>query len=81
MGRKFDVGGYQRVQEIQWILVELCVFRIPEVETDLLITLSTSLQNEPMDIAFNSMKLRFSDEFQHVISSIRVCSWDLFGVD
>jgi hypothetical protein len=81
MGRKFDMRGNLRNQPVQWILVELCVIRLPHVGTDLLVTLSTPLDNEPIDSVRAMLDLTLSDKFLHILSTLKIFDWGLFGSD
>ncbi|CAB9500127.1 Ran guanine nucleotide release factor [Seminavis robusta] len=73
MGRDTDVAGNPRQQESQSIRVELCVLRLPSVETDLLITLSTPTPNTATE-----EQNEFSPIFQQIVSSFQIRDWTLF---
>jgi hypothetical protein len=75
MGKDFDAGGNIRTQEIRWIRVELAVFRLPHVQTDLLVTVSIPVANpdEP------TSEEAFSDKSRHILSSLKIRDWSLFG--
>jgi Ran-interacting Mog1 protein len=66
--------------EIGWATIELCVLRLPRVQTDLLVTITRPLTNpneEPR--AFANGSRPWSAEFQRILSSMQVRDWGLFG--
>jgi hypothetical protein len=70
-GRDYDVDGNVRPhQEVVDVQIELCVVRLAQVETDLLLTLS---RNKP------KADLKLSEEFRRILSTIKILDWDLFG--
>jgi hypothetical protein len=79
MGRDHDVAGNRREdQEVRWIRVELCVFRLPvSAATDLLVTISKPSANpsEPPQ----QDDAAFSEVFQRAVSTLRIRDWGLFG--
>jgi hypothetical protein len=77
MGRDFDIHGQSRRdrQEIRWVKVELCVLRLPEVTTDLLVTLSSTVQGPPPPQATDT----FSVAFTGALSTLQIRDWTLFG--
>ena len=86
-GEMWTWQGIQRVEEICWICVELCVVRLPSVGTDLLITLSAPSKTNPhhdeessaMAVANgNDNRAAFLKVFQQVISSSQIRDWSLF---
>lgn len=83
LGRDVDMDGNPRVQEIRWVTLELCVFRLEQVETDLLVTITkpilTSNPNEPLEEACARIGNTFSREFSRVVWSLNVRDWSLFG--
>ena len=78
LGREFDIAGYRREQEIRWIQIELCVLRLPSVQTDLLVTLSTPAESNPQDIS-SASPARSSQLFASVLSTFQIRNWALFG--
>ena len=78
VGRNYDIAGNLRtIQEIHLIRVELCVFRLERLDTDLLVTLSkpaVSNPNEPPQ----DLQQPWSDTFQKVISTLQIRDWGLF---
>jgi hypothetical protein len=57
-----------------WVRVELCVIRLKNVETDVLVTLSTPSPNGP-DIEATVL----SPFFLSIVSTLEVKDWGLFG--
>lgn len=80
-GRDLDTNGRPREnQEICWTSIELCVLRLPHVETDLLVTItkpSSNFSDGPTAVADSSVV--WSNDFQRVVSSLQVRDWGLFG--
>lgn len=83
MGRETDVAGNRREQEIKLTRVELCVLRLNEVGTDILVTLSKPIQqsslNEPIEVVCAKTTKTFSDTFCRCIASFEIKDWGLFG--
>jgi hypothetical protein len=83
LGRDVDMDGNPRVQEIRWVTLELCVVRLEQVETDLLVTITkpilASNPNEPLEEACSRIGTTFSPEFSRVVWSLNVRDWSLFG--
>ncbi|KAL3928912.1 MAG: hypothetical protein SGBAC_012436 [Bacillariaceae sp.] len=73
MGRDHDIAGNPRQQEVRMIQVELCAFRLANVGTDLLVTISRPING------LSAKDSSGSEPFQKVISSLKVHNWDLFG--
>jgi hypothetical protein len=72
MERDYDVAGNRRQdQEVRFVRVELCVFRLATVSTDLLLTISKPITNpnEPEGI----------QAFQRIVSTLAIRDWGLFG--
>jgi hypothetical protein len=86
MGKDHDLAGNRREdQEVRWIRVELCVFRLPvSAATDLLVTISKPSANpnepppQPDDAAAADAAL-FGEVFRRVVSTLRIRDWGLFG--
>ena len=85
MGRDTDLAGNPRQQEIRWVLVELCVLRLVEVDTELLVTITkqvpTSNPNEPIEAASTRIgnNNTFSQDFLRIVSTLNIQEWGLFG--
>ena len=83
IGRDADIAGNKRKQEIRLTRVELCVLRLSEVGTDILVTVSkptkTSNPNEPIESVNVNSGNRFSDTFCRCITSFTIRDWGLFG--
>jgi hypothetical protein len=68
--------GIQNVamgQEVRWVQVEICAFRLANVGTDLLLTVT-----KPIDSP-SAPDSSFSDSFQRAVSTLQVRDWGLFG--
>lgn len=79
MGRDFDTAGNSRRprQKIKCIRVDLCVFRLPVQETDLLITISSPVDNTNLDdVPLESLQASI---LSRVVSTFRIHNWNLFG--
>jgi Ran-interacting Mog1 protein len=76
MGRDGTTSASKQLQEqIQWLQVELCVIRLPSVETDLLISLSHPISRSDTCTTEDAL----SEIFRQVITSFRIRDWSLFG--
>jgi hypothetical protein len=73
-GRDVDFRGNPTLRNPHWVTLELCVLRFPHVGTDLLITLS-----QPRENPNEAEPLSFSPIFSHVVETIQVRDWNLFG--
>jgi len=73
LGRAVSVGGSPRQQEVRIIHVDLCVVRLPQQKTDLLITLSAP--SEPNPQAEDAV----SEPFRLILSTFQIRDWGLFG--
>jgi hypothetical protein len=70
-GRDRDVDGNPRPhQQVVDAQIELCVVRMPQVQTDLLLTLSRTK---------SSSDAQLSEEFRRVLSTLKIHDWGLFG--
>jgi hypothetical protein len=72
MERDYDMAGNRRTnQEVRSARVELCLFRLARVSTDLLVTISEPITNpnEPEGV----------QAFQRIVSTLTVRDWGLFG--
>ena len=79
MGRDFDTAGNSRRprQKIKCIRVDLYVFRLPVQETDLLITISSPVDDTNLDdVPLESLQASI---LSRVVSTFRIHNWDLFG--
>lgn len=72
MGRDHDIAGNPRQQEVRLVKVELCAFRLANVCADLLVTVSTPIND------LSNKDSSGSEPFQKVISSLQVRDWGLF---
>jgi Ran-interacting Mog1 protein len=68
-----NVGGNPRSRNPRWVTVELCVLRLPDVGTDLLITLS-----QPTDHSDEAESASFSQTFLRAVQTFQVRDWKLF---
>jgi hypothetical protein len=66
-----DMAGNPRVNPIIDVEVELCVIRLPQVTTDLLVTLSRT-KSAPA-------RTELSEEFKRILSTLQIRDWDLFA--
>jgi hypothetical protein len=73
-GRDADFGGNPWLRNPNWVTFELCVLRLSQVGTDLLITLS-----QPKEYPNEAGSLSFSQTFSHVVETFQVRDWNLFG--
>lgn len=79
VGRDYDIAGNPRQnQEVRWVLIELCVIRLPSVSTDLLVTLSKPLPN-PNEPPSEGTDHEWSEAFRRILSSFQIRDWELFG--
>lgn len=70
-----NTGGKQD-EEQREIKVEMCVIRLPSVQTDLLITLSSPATSEEDKATTTSTS---SDVFREILSTFEIADWSLFG--
>lgn len=75
MGRSVDVGGYPRSQEERHVRLELGLVRLPSVQTDLLLTLSTPCAPNPKESASPEQ----SADFRTILTTLQIRDWSLFG--
>lgn len=73
--------GHQRVTQDhtaapKWLRVDMCVIRLPHVQTELLVTLSTPTESNPQQGA--AALEQSADDFYEIISSLRILDWGLF---
>lgn len=73
-GLEKDVGGNPRSRNPRWVTVELCVLRLPDFGTDLLITLS-----QPNDHFDETESVSFGQTFLRAVETFQVHDWNLFG--
>lgn len=72
-GRDYDVNGNRRDVAKEWIRVELCVLRLKEKETDILVTLCTPCAY------ISDRRDSLSDVFLQILNSLNIRDWSLFG--
>jgi hypothetical protein len=71
MGRDVDIDRNPRMnQEVRTVQIELCVVRLPQVPTDLLLTLS---RTKP------ARDNQLSEEFRRIVSTLQIRDWGVFG--
>lgn len=73
MGRDTDIAGNPRQQDVRWVQIEICAFRLPNVGTDLLLTVSKPIEHP------SAKSLSASDAFHRAVSTLQVRDWALFG--
>jgi hypothetical protein len=80
MGLDYDVNGNTRraMQEVKWVRVDLVVFRLSTQETDLLVTLSKPVGTPMVEPSF-ALPHALSPEMNHVVSTLEIRDWGLFG--
>lgn len=71
--RETDAADARPTPDFRTVHIRLCVLRLPEQTTDLLITLSTPI--EEMD----NVNPPSAELFRHIISTLRIRDWSLFG--
>ena len=71
--RNGNIGNPQPSQDDVDVEIELCVVRLRNVETDLLLTMSRTKGQFAADTK------ELSEEFRRVLSTIQILDWDLFG--
>lgn len=69
-GRETDIAGNPRHVPLVRVQVELAVLRLPQVQTDLLLTLSRTKETPDAEL---------STDFQQVLSTLQIRDWSLFG--
>jgi len=69
-GHDVDIAGNPRQQHVVTIQIELCLIRLPTQTTDLLITLSSPIQNDTVSTA--------PEVFEQVLSTFQIRNWGLF---
>lgn len=77
-GRTVDVAGNPRNTAAVWTKVEIGVFRLQDVQTDMLVTLSVPTLNgagqQEAPGAFG-----FSETFHRAVTTLSIRNWELFG--
>lgn len=72
----------------QWINVDICVLRLPTIQTDLLITLSTPHKEEKCDTTIpsscksedmHSVSDQYGSFFQEILKTFNINDWSLFA--
>lgn len=71
-GRDVDVAGNPRPANPVWVRVEIAVFRLETVQTDLLVTLSTPT-------AERQDNNEYSPTFTRAVETLSIQNWGLFG--
>ena len=70
-GRDVDVAGNPRPTNPVWVKLEIAVFRLETVHTDLLVTLSTPTAETQVS--------GFSETFTRAVETLSIQNWGLFG--
>lgn len=68
-GKETDIAGNPRDVPLVRVQVELAVVRLPQVQTDLLLTLSRTKETPDTEL---------STDFQQVLSTLQIRDWSLF---
>eukprot|EP00980_Cylindrotheca_fusiformis_P020093 scaffold7169_cov107-Cylindrotheca_fusiformis.AAC.2 len=89
MGRDTDIQGNSRQdqqQEIKYVQVDICVFRLKHVDTDLVLTVSKPIVGPANSSTSSSLNdvvvvddLSFTEPFERAVSTFQVLDWGLFG--
>ena len=81
IGRDFDAAGNGRraSQAVKFIRVDLSVFRLPMQDTDLLISMSYSIDDAELDEMSVNNFPEANKILDRAISSFRIHDWGLFG--
>lgn len=72
-GRDVDVGGNPRPSNPIWVKVEIGVFRLESVGTDLLVTLSVPSTSNGAEVS------GYSEMFHRAVATLSIHNWGLFG--
>uniref|UniRef100_A0A7S2YGC5 Mog1p/PsbP-like protein n=1 Tax=Entomoneis paludosa TaxID=265537 RepID=A0A7S2YGC5_9STRA len=73
-GKEFDSFGNRReLPDAQWVAIHLALVRLPNVTTDLLVTLSTPAESNPQQGDASQAV------FQAIFSTLQIRDWGLFG--
>jgi hypothetical protein len=75
IGKAVDTFGNPRQQEERSVRVELCLIRLPSIQTDILLTLSTPCSQNPLE---NEDEQIHGNTFQIILSTLSVVDWTLF---
>jgi hypothetical protein len=73
IGRDQGIACNPRQQDIRWVHIEICAFRLANVSTDLLLTVSRPV-NSPRNASTQA-----SSTFQKAVSTLQIQDWGLFG--
>jgi hypothetical protein len=84
MGRDVDVGGNSRrhVQEVRHVRIDLCLCRLPDQSTDVLVTLTAPISSGSgglAELGSATTAPSFNPIFHRVITTLKVRDWGLFG--
>ena len=72
-GRDTDYEGNPRELTFEYINIELLVLRFKYLQTDLLVTLSSTMSNR------SEVQTCFSDNFRRMLSTLTIRDYGLFG--
>jgi hypothetical protein len=79
LGRAFDFNGNLRPQEERFVRVNLCLIRLPSVQTDILLTLSQPCgRHHPENVGMSTNAQDAA--FQAILASLNITDWSLFIV-
>ena len=78
VGKDVDAAGNARaqLQAVERVQTQLCVLRLPKVETDLLVTWTEPV---PPGGDIHHHPEAFSETFQAIVDSLCIRDWSLFG--
>jgi hypothetical protein len=72
-GRDTDPAGNPRKLIAHWTRIDLCLFRLPNVTSEILVTLTS-----PIDVAVEHSLATPDELFRRICSSIQFVDWSLF---
>lgn len=73
-GRDTDIAGNPRQLTPAWVRIDLCLIRLPHVESEILVTFTS-----PVETATTASMTTWDEIFVRMIQSFRVVDWNLFG--
>ena len=83
-GKQLVVGAGMRESDPraknrkQWVKVEMCIFRLKDIQTEIIISISIPTDKED-EIMSSEPHLDYSSVFKNIISSFQVVDWSLFA--
>lgn len=72
----FAPTAHQRTQDIRDVRIEVCVIRLPSVQTDMLLTLSSTILSNTSTTG--EMDKSLSESFRRMLSTFKIHEWSLF---